>query len=61
MTQKILTLKKNRNGKMPFHILSLSVNKKLGEILGNAIDASMNMVIILLKLKISLAASGIPG
>lgn len=61
LTQKILTLEKNGNRKMLFHILSLSVNKKLGEILGNVIDVSMNMVIILLKLEISLTASGMPG
>lgn len=61
LTQKILTLEKNGNRKMLFHILSLSVNKKLGEILGNVIDVSMNMVIILLRLEISLTASGMPG
>lgn len=61
MTQKILTLEKNENWKMLFHILSLSVNKKLGEILGSVIDVSMNMVIILLKLEISLTASGMSG
>lgn len=61
LTQKILTLEKNENRKMLFHILSLSVNKKLGEILGSVIDVSMNMVIILLKLEISLTASGMSG
>lgn len=61
LTQKILTLEKNENRKMLFHILSLPVNKKLGEILGSVIDVSMNMVIILLKLEISLTASGMSG
>lgn len=56
MTQKI-DIKRTGNGKTSFHILSLSMNEKLGEIWGNVMDASITMVLILLKLKVSLDES----
>lgn len=56
MTQKA-DIKKTGNRKMPFQILSLSVNEKLGQMLGNVVDASINMLIILFKLKISMDES----
>lgn len=56
MTQKI-DIKITGNGKMSFHILSLYINEKLGEIWGNVVDASISMVPILLKWKIALDES----